>query len=87
MSYNPPGKKRKLHAADIHHAAQVARAVSFSIHFRKGPHETYQEAAKTLDEARTIAARLTALHGQWGRMAMVYAITPEGASFPVGSRD
>lgn len=84
MPYLVPGRSiAKRHPADIHHDEQVARAVSFSVHIRRSPHEAFTETAGTMAEAKTIAARLTAEHGKFGRRAMIYAITPEGASFPV----
>lgn len=84
MSYNPPGKKaRKRHPADIHHDEQVARAVGFTVHFRKGPQEKYQEAAATLAGARLVETQMNARHGEFGRRAVVYAINPEGVAFPV----
>jgi hypothetical protein len=71
------------HPADARDRAQIARATSYAIHFRKGPFERYDETADTLDEAHTIADRLNTDHGKHGRRAIVYAITPEGA-IPMG---
>jgi hypothetical protein len=88
MSYIVPGRKpRKPHPADVYHAQQVARAVSFMAYFRKGPDQTFRVPATTLEEARRLAGVLTKEHGQWGRRAVIYAITPEGNSFPVGLND
>lgn len=82
MSSLKSGQK-KLCASDISDAANIARAVSFTAYFRKGPHETYVVPVATVEEARAEAAKLEALHGKFGRRAMVYAVTPEGASFPM----
>jgi hypothetical protein len=83
MSYSRPGGKKKPHAADVYAAEQIAQAVGFVVHFRKGPHETYSRNAATLAEARIAEAELNSAHGQFGRRAMVYATSPSGAAFPV----
>lgn len=71
------------HPADIGNDARIATAIGFAVHFRKSPFVTYNEPADTLDAARAIKARLDAEHGQYGRRAMIYAITREGVSVPV----
>jgi hypothetical protein len=74
---------KKPHPADVHAAAQVARAVSWAAHFRKGPAEKYIVACATLAEAREACVRLNEAHGAGGRRAILYAITPEGVAWPV----
>ena len=78
-----PRQTTRRHPADLHAEAQIARAVSFNVHFRKGPRETFNEAADSLEAARVAADRLNQAHGRNGRRAIVYAITPEGVSWPV----
>jgi hypothetical protein len=73
-------RKKKPHPADIYTAAQIARAASFVVYFRKGPHEVYRETALSLEQAREIEIRMNADHGAFGRRAIVYAITPEGVN-------
>jgi len=85
MAYRRPGSRGKPHAADIHAAAEIAAAVGFAVHFRKGPQETYTEQSATLAGARGIEATMNATHGQNGRRAVVYAITATGAQYPVPS--
>ncbi len=87
MPYDYPGRKARPHAADIHAAAQVARAVSFSIVFHKGPSQRFSETADDRREAFAIAARLDAEHGKHGRRAVVYGITPEGTAWPIPSAE
>ena len=69
-------------ASDAFDAAQIARAVSFTAHIRKGPFEKYTVAAATAEDARIEADKLNAAYGGAGRRAMVYAVTPEGWTFP-----
>jgi len=74
---------RKPHPADLAHAAQIARATHYIVHFRKGPLETYQVQADTAADAHAEAAKLNAEHGKYGRRAIIYAVTPEGRSYPL----
>jgi hypothetical protein len=84
MAYQRPDKKNaKPHPADLHEAAEIARAIRFTAHFRKGPFEKYTIEAASLEQAREAAKQLDAEHGKLGRRAVVYAITPEGNSYPV----
>jgi len=76
----------KEHPADAWERQQLARAVSYTVHFRKGPFERYDERADTLAEARAIEARLNAAHGQYGRRAIVYGVLPDGSALPLGER-
>lgn len=73
----------KPHPADARDAARIAAAISFVVHFRKGPFETFKEPAASLDDAKGIKARLDSLHGGHGRRAMIYAISHSGVSTPV----
>lgn len=75
-------RTRKLHPAEAHALAEIARATSFAAHFRKGPFEAYTLEASSLAQAREHAKALDAAHGQFGRRACVYAITKAGR-FPV----
>ena len=74
---------KRPHPADTRDQARIASAVSFAVHFRKGPEETYNEPAASLDAARVIKARMDAEHGQFGRRAMIYAISQSGISTAV----
>ena len=69
--------------SDAFDAAQVARAVSFTAHLRKSPFEKFTVPAATLEDAQKAAAALNVEHGKFGRRAMVYAVTPEGWTFPI----
>jgi hypothetical protein len=60
-----------------------SRAVSFRVFFRKGPNESYREEAASREDAIRIADRMNKEHGKHGRRAIIYAVTPEGASLPV----
>jgi hypothetical protein len=83
MSYQRPGTKRKPHPADIHTANEIARATSWAVAFRKSPYEKYNATAPTLAEARAIEAEWNAAHGEHGRRAIVYAVTPENRAYPL----
>lgn len=74
---------QQQHPIDIRDQQRIADAVRFKVHFRRGPFELISERAATLEEAKAIAARLDAEHGQNGRRAMIYAITATGLSTPV----
>jgi len=74
----------KEHPADAYIRARLAVAVSYTVHFLKGPHERYNEPAGSLAEAEAIAARMNAEHGALGRRAIVYAIMADGTSMPMG---
>lgn len=54
----------------------LTAATGFAIHFRKSPHERFDETAATLEDARTAAAQLELLHGKHGRRAGIYALIP-----------
>ena len=62
---------------------ELARAVSFTAHIRKGPFEKYTTETATLDEARVAAIALNAAYGGMGRRAIVYGISPEGWTFVI----
>jgi hypothetical protein len=79
----PSRSRRKPHPADLAHAAQLRAAVSYQVHLRTSPTTRFDEPAATLDEARTIAARLETEHSRFGRRAIVYAIDPRGVAWPV----
>ena len=83
MAYVKPGSTAKRHAVDAMEAAQIAAAVSYVVHFRKGPFETYRETAATLDCAHAIETRMNAEHGKHGRRACIYAVTAEGKHLPI----
>ena len=83
MAYNRPGKVTKPHPEDIATAREVAIATKFAAHFRKGPRESYTEDFDNLRDARARACEFNALHGQFGRRSMVYAISASGARYPV----
>lgn len=85
MSYEYKGRKGRRHPADIHAEQQAARAVSFCVIFSKGPCQRLREDTTNRAEAFAIAARLNAEHGQHGRRACVYGITPEGTSWPIAA--
>lgn len=73
----------RRHPADLADDRRIAAAQAFVVAFRKSPHERYRVEVGTLEEARRAAATLNAEHGQFGRRAMVYAITPEGSQIAV----
>jgi hypothetical protein len=81
--YRPGAKPKKLHPADVFVDAEIARASSYSVYFRKGPFETYSERAESLVLAQAIEARMNAAHGEHGRRALIYAVTPEGRHYPL----
>jgi hypothetical protein len=73
----------KSHAVDAYDAEQIANAVRFTAHFMIGRGEKATVECATLDEARAAAAELNAEYGVFGRRAMVYAISANGATFHV----
>lgn len=77
-----PRKTTKDRAA-AEAAAQIARAVYFTAHFRLGPTDKRTVQCDTLEDAKKAAAALTAEHGEFGRKACIYAVTPEGLTFHV----
>lgn len=77
------GRPKPLHESETRDMERIAAAVRFTVHFRKGPFETFTERAETLDEARAIKLRLDAAHGKNGRRAMIYAVSASGGSTPV----
>ncbi len=74
---------KRPHPADTRDQARIASAIAFAVHFRKGPLETFNEPAASLDAARIIKARMDAEHGKSGRRAMIYAISSSGISTAV----
>ena len=74
---------RRRHPADIADDRRIAAATAFVTAFRKSPGERYRVESGSLAEARAAAAALNAAHGKFGRRAMIYAITPEGAQLAV----
>ena len=64
-------KQKRMHPADAHTFAQIARATHFTIYFRKGPFETFSESVATIKEARVIESRMNSEHGKFGRRAAV----------------
>src|SRR5262245_11488360 len=69
----------KLHPADVANANIVAAAVRFEIALSLGVGRYATETAETLDEARSKAARLAAMHPN-GRRPLIYGVTAEGRS-------
>lgn len=76
-------RKKHEHPADAFGRAQIAEAVYFTAHFRKGPHEKYTEKAETLADARAIATKLDTMHGEFGRRSVVYAVIASGRFYVV----
>ena len=74
---------RSAQASAARDVTELARAVSFTAHIRKGPFEKYTVPAATLDEARAATVVLNAEHGGMGRRAIVYGISPEGWTFVI----
>lgn len=75
---------RKEHPVDAYERKQIARAVKYSACYLAGRDGRIREEFDTLEEAKAGAVRMTEQHGKFGRQACVYAITPEGISFPIG---
>jgi hypothetical protein len=72
-------RARKPHPADVANANAVASAVRFEIALFLGVGRHATDTAVTLDEARSKAARLVALHRN-GRRPLIYGITADGRS-------
>jgi hypothetical protein len=70
---------RKPHPADIANASVVATAVRFEIALFLGVGRYATDTAETLDEARSKAARLVAMHRN-GRRPLIYGVTADGRS-------
>jgi len=69
----------KPHPADVANANVVASAVRFEIALFLGVGRYAADTAETLDEARSKAARLVAMHRN-GRRALIYGITADDRS-------
>lgn len=70
---------KKPHPADLHEQAQIARASSYAIFFRRGPEFTVREEGFANLLAAIIRAEAIELaHATAGRLCMIYAVTPEG---------
>jgi hypothetical protein len=74
---------RKAREQLAQETAKVGAASSFAVHFRKSPHESFNETAATIAEAIAIARRLNEAHGRYGRRAMIYAVDARGSTFPI----
>jgi hypothetical protein len=72
-------RARKPHPADIANAKVVASAVRFEIALFLGVGRYATDTAETLDEARSKAARLVAIHRD-GRRPLIYGVTADGRS-------
>lgn len=72
-------RARKPHPADVANANVVASAVRFEISLFLGVGRYATDSAETLDEARSKAARLVAMHRN-GRRPLIYGITAGGRS-------
>lgn len=72
-------RARKPHLADVVNANVVASAVRFEIALFLGVGRYATDSAETLDEARSKAARLVALHRN-GRRPLIYGVTADGRS-------
>lgn len=71
---------KKPHPTELRDIERAAQAQSYKVHFRKGPHETYDVATDTLEEAREAAEALNKLHGEFGRRAGIYGLLADGSS-------
>ena len=72
-------RARKPHPADVANASVVASAVRFEIALFLGVGRYATDTAETLDEARSKAARLVAMHRN-GRRPLIYGVTADGRS-------
>jgi hypothetical protein len=72
-------RARKPHPADVADANAVASAVRFEISLCLGVGRYATDSAETLDEARSKAARLVAMHRN-GRRPLIYGVTADGRS-------
>ncbi len=68
------------HPADIANAAIIARAVRYDVTLFIGRGKYAHAAARTLDEARNVAAPALEAEHPYGRRAMIYAIDADGRS-------
>lgn len=75
----PMARGRKSHPADEANAKIVAAAVRFEIALFLGAGRYATDTAETIEDARTRADRLTALHPN-GRRPLIYGITADGRS-------
>jgi hypothetical protein len=69
----------KPHPADVANANVVASAVRFEVALFLGVGRYATDTAGTLDEARSKAARLVAMHRN-GRRPLIYGVTADGRS-------
>ena len=76
-------RTRKIKEVDIYEAEQIASAVGYTAHFTAGRGQRYTVECATIEEARAAAVSLNAQYGGFGRRAILYAVSPSGASFPV----
>lgn len=76
-------RKAQSHAVDSYDAEQIAKAVLFTAHFMIGRGQKRTVECRSIDEARTAAAEMNAEFGQFGRRAMIYAVTANGGTFHV----
>jgi len=67
--------------------ANIARAVAYSAFLHISPKDRHVIQTNTLAEAQAEAIKLLALPNRYGRIPMVYAITPEGWSIPMRPED
>jgi hypothetical protein len=72
-------RARKPNPADLANANVVASAVRFEIALFLGGGRYVTDTAETLDEARSKAARLVAMHRN-GRRPLIYGVTADGRS-------
>jgi hypothetical protein len=72
-------RARKPHPADVANANIIASAVRFEIALFLGAGRYATDTAQTLDEARSKAARLVAMHRN-GRRPLIYGVTADGRS-------
>jgi hypothetical protein len=72
-------RARRPHPADVANANVVASAVRFEIALFLGVGRYATDTAGTLDEARSKAARLVAMHRN-GRRPLIYGVTADGRS-------
>lgn len=75
---------RKEHPVDVYERQQIARAEYYVACYLAGRNGRVREEFATLEAAKAGAIEMTRRHGKHGRQACLYAVTPEGASFPIG---
>ena len=66
--------KPKKHPADSADEEIRANAVKFNVFFQVGPRDRRNVGVQSWVEAKEVAAGMNALHGTFGRRAMIYAI-------------